>query len=232
MRIQWDKTGEKTFETGIDHGVLYPQEAGEYPKGYAWNGLTSVSETPSGAEDTAYYADNIKYLNLKSAEELGITIGCFTYPDEWKACDGSIDIAEGVSVSQQKRKNFGLSYRTKFGNDTDGEDYGYVLHLVYGCSASPSERAYGTVNDSPSAIEFSYTVTTTPVNVEGLRPTSMILINSTKVNKEKLKALEDILYGTNDVTGVGIAEGDSGSVVGTEPRLPLPAEIVVMFAEG
>lgn len=222
MRIQWDKTGERTYETGIDHGVLYPQVNGAYPEGFAWNGLTSVSESPSGAEDSALYADNIKYLNLKSAEELGLTVECYTYPDEWSACDGSASIADGVMVGQQKRSNFGLAYRTKYGNDTEGEDYGYKLHLVYGCSASPSEKGYSTVNDSPDAIAFSYTITTTPVDVPGLRPTSLIVIDSTKVDKDKLKALEEKLYGTDGTDG-----GE-----GTKATLPLPAEIVSMFAAG
>lgn len=222
-RLQWDQIGQKTYETGIDHGVLYPQVNGLYPKGVAWNGLTNISESPSGAEDTALYADNIKYLNLKSAEDLGLTIECYTYPDEWEPCDGSASLAEGVTVAQQKRQNFGISYRTKFGNDTEGEDYGYKLHLVYGCSASPSEKGYSTVNDSPDAIAFSYTITTTPVNVEGLRPTSMIVINSVKADPDKLKALEDKLYGT---------DGEGGSGVGTDAKLPLPNEIMSMFAAG
>lgn len=223
-RVIWDKTGDRFYETGIDHGVLYPQVNGAYPKGVAWNGLTSVSEAPSGAEDTALYADNIKYLNLKSAEEFGLTIECYTSPDEWSSCDGSSEIAEGVTVHQQKRKNFGLCYRTKKGNDTDGDDYGYILHLVYGCSASPSEKSYSSVNDSPDAIAMSYTVTTTPVDVAGLRPTSLILVDSTKVDADKLKELEEILYGT-DAT-----DGDTST--GKDPRLPLPAEIVSMFAAG
>ncbi len=222
MRIEWDKVGERIYETGVDHGVLYPQVSGAYPKGVAWNGLTSISESPSGAEDTPLYADNIKYLNLKSNEELGLTVECYTYPKEWHACDGSGDIGQGVIAGQQKRQNFGLSYRTRIGNDTDNDDYGYKLHLVYGCSASVSERGYSTVNDSPDAITFSYTITTTPVQVDGLRPTSLITIDSTKVDKDKLKELEDILYGTN-----GTGSGD-----GTDPKLPMPAEIVAMFAAG
>lgn len=223
MKLEWDKVGERTYETGVDHGVLYPQVNGAYPKGVAWNGLTSVTESPSGAEDTPLYADNIKYLNLKSAEDLGLTVECYTYPPEWHSCDGSSPIADGVMVGQQKRQNFGLSYRTKLGNDTEGEDYAYKLHLVYGCSASVSEKGYSTVNDSPDAIAFSYSITTTPVPVEGLRPTSIITIDSSKADKDKLKDLEDILYGTN-----GSGEGSAG----TEPRLPLPAEVVQMFAAG
>lgn len=222
-RLQWDQIGERTYETGVDRGVLYPQVNGAYPKGVAWNGLTNISESPSGAEDTALYADNIKYLNLKSAEELGLTIECYTYPDEWEACDGSASIGKGVTVAQQKRQNFGVTYRTKYGNDTDGEDYGYKLHLVYGCSASPSEKGYSSTNDSPDAIAFSYTISTTPVSVEGLRPTSMVVINSVTADPDVLKALEDILYGTN---------GTGEDSAGTDARLPLPAEIVEMFAAG
>lgn len=222
MRIEWDKIGERVYETGVDHAVLYLQEGGAYPKGVPWSGLTSVTESPSGAEDTPLYADNIKYLNLKSNEELGLTLECYTYPKEWNECDGSASIAEGVIAGQQKRRNFGLSYRTLIGNDTENDNYGYKLHLAYGCSASVSERGYSTVNDSPDAITFSYTITTTPVAVDGLRPTSLITIDSTKVNKDKLKELEDILYGTN-----GTGSGD-----GTEPKLPMPAEVVQMFAAG
>lgn len=223
-RLVWDQVGERTYETGIDHVVLYPQKNGTYPEGFVWNGVTSVSESPSGAEDTALYADNIKYLNLKSAEELGLTLECYTYPDEWKQCDGSANIADGVVVAQQKRSNFGLSYRTKLGNDTEGEDHGYKLHLVFNCSASPSEKSYSTVNDSPDAIAFSYTITTTPVPIEGLRPAAMITIDSTVADKEKLKSLEDILYGTNGTGG----ETDTGTVA----RLPLPSEVIDMFSAG
>lgn len=222
-RIEWDQVGTRTYETGVDHGVLYPQVKGEYPKGVPWNGLTSVTESPSGAEDTPLYADNIKYLNLKSAEDLGLTIECYSYPDEWSACDGSQEAADGVMIGQQKRQNFGFSYRSKLGNDTDGEDYGSKLHLIYGCSASVSEKGYSTVNDSPDAINFSYSVTTTPVPVPGLRPTSIITIDTTKADPDKLAALEDIIYGTN-----GTGEGSTG----TDARLPLPAEIIQMFAAG
>lgn len=215
-RIEWDKTGERTYETGVDHGVLYPIENGNYPKGYAWNGLVNVSENPSGAEITKIYADNINYLNMISAEELGISIECYTYPDKWKECDGSAEVIEGVTVSQQKRKNFGLCYRTKVGNDVEGPNFGYKLHVVYGCMASPSERSHGTVNESPEAMTFSYDISTTPINMPGdLLPASLIEIDSTKAKKEKLHALEDVLYGTEDA----------------EPRLPLPEELFEILAE-
>lgn len=222
MKLQWDKTGERSYETGIDHVVLYPQVGGAYPKGVAWNGATSVSESPSGAEDTALYADNIKYLTLKSAEEYGMTIEAYTYPDEFEACDGTATLADGVKLGQQSRQNFGLSYRTKIGNDADGQDAGYKLHLVYGCSASPSERQYQTVNDSPEAITFSWEISTTPVNVDGYKPVSLITIDSTKADKDKLAQLEDILYGK---------DGEDGGE-GTDPRLPLPDEVKTIFAAG
>lgn len=222
-KILWDQVGEKQFETGVDRGVLYPQNSdGTYPMGEGWNGLTSVAENPSGAEDNALYADNIKYLNLKSAEEFGATIGCYYYPDAWEECDGTATVAKGVKMGQQKRRNFGLSYRTLKGNDTDGQDHGYKLHLIYNCSASPSEKSYTSVNDSPDAIEFSYEVTTTPIPVEGYKPTSLITIDSTEVDAEKLAEFEKILYGTDGVDGEE----------GTDPRLPLPAEVIAFFAEG
>ena len=221
-RIVWDKTGERYYETGVKQGVLYPiQSEGKYTKGVAWNGLTAVTESPSGAEATPLYADDIKYLNLISNEEFGCTIEAYTYPDEFAECDGSAALATGVMIGQQKRKIFGLSYRTAFGNDVDGTDHGYKLHLVYGCLAAPSEKAYATINDSPEAITFSWEVTTTPVSVTGFKPTSQITIDSTKVNAEKLTALEDILYGK---------DGESGTA--TEPRLPLPDEIAALFSEG
>ena len=224
--LVWDAIGEHFYETGIDHGVLYPADGNAYPKGYAWNGLTSVSETPSGAEDTALYADNIKYLTLKSAEEFGLTIEAYTYPEQWEECDGTATLADGVKIGQQTRKKFGLSYRTKIGNDVAGDSLGYKLHLVYGCSASPSERGYQTVNDSPEAISFSWTVTTTPVNLDGFKPVSLITIDSTKVDSTKLGQLEDKLYGTNG-GGSSIAP-----VVGTDPYLPLPDEVKRLFANG
>ena len=218
-RITWDNAGERYYETGVKMGVLYPiQTGGVYNKGVAWNGLTAVTESPSGAEATPLYADDTKYLNLMSSEEFGATIEAYTYPDEFAECDGSAALTEGVMIGQQKRKTFGLCYRTTVGNDVDGNDYGYKLHLVYGCLAAPSEKAYATVNDSPEAITFSWEVSTAPVNVTGFKPTSQITIDSTKVNKEKLTALEDILYGK---------DGDGGSA--TEPRLPLPDEVAQLM---
>lgn len=205
-KIVWDATGEHKYETGIDHGVLYPinQSNNQYDNGVAWNGLTSVTETPSGGESNSQYADNIKYLDLLSAETFGATIACFTYPPEWAECDGSVSPVEGVNLYQQARKTFGLSYRTKVGNDLT-PDLGYKLHLVYGAKAQPSERAYNTVNESPEALNFSYTISTTPVDVPGYKPTSLITIDSTKYTTDearaRLAALEDILYGTNAQSG-------------------------------
>lgn len=226
-RITWDNTGERYYETGVKQGVLYPlQASGKYDKGVAWNGLTAVTESPSGAEATPLYADDIKYLNLMSNEEFGCTIEAYTYPDEFAECDGSAALAAGVMIGQQKRKTFGLCYRTALGNDVDGSDYGYKLHLVYGCLAAPSEKAYATINDSPEAITFSWEVSTTPVNVTGFKPTSQITIDSTKVTKkEKLTALEDILYGKD-----AGAEPESSPAV--EPRLPLPDEVAQLMADG
>lgn len=205
-KLKWDQIGEKTYQTGVDHGVLYPYTNGGYPAGVAWNGITNVTESPSGAEDSPLYADNIKYLNLKSAEQLGLTIECYTYPDEWGACNGESELAEGVRLGQQRRNTFGFSYRTKLGNDTEGEDYGFLIHLVYGCSAAPSEQAHSTVNDSPEAVAFSYTVSTTPVNVSGVgpdgkpyKPVSSLIVDSTKVKREQIEALEKILYGEDGV---------------------------------
>ena len=210
MRLEWDETGKKLYETGIEKGVLYPiNSEGVYTPGVAWNGLTSVSESPSGAEATALYADDIKYLNLYSAEEFGATIEAYTYPDEFAACDGSAALADGVVVGQQARKVFGLAYKTLVGNDVDGQDHGYKLHLIYGAMCSPSQKQYQTVNDSPSAITFSWEVKTTPVNVPGLKPTATIIIDSTKVDATKLGTLEDKLYGKDgtvsysEVTPVG-----------------------------
>lgn len=209
-RLVWDKTGERLYETGVKQGVLYPQTAGAYPKGYAWNGLTAVTESPSGAEANPLYADDIKYLNLMSNEDFSATIEAYTYPEEFAACDGSASIADGVMIGQQKRQAFGLCYKTTLGNDVDGNEHGYKLHIVYGALAAPSEKAYATINDSPEAITFSWEISTTPVEVEGHKPTACITIDSTKVPAEKLKTLEDILYGAND----------------TEARLPMPAEII------
>lgn len=228
-KLKWDQAGEKYYETGIDHGILFLQKDGTYPMGYAWNGLISVSENPSGAEDNPLYADNIKYLNLKSNEEFGATLECYTYPDEWKECNGETELADGVILGGQRRNTFGLAYRTKIGNDTDGEDHAFKLHLVWGCSSAPSERGYETVNDSPDAITFSFEITSTPIPISGkdangkpFKPVSIITIDSRTVDKEKLATLEDILYGT-DATDGGTA---------TDPRLPLPDEIKQIFAAG
>lgn len=213
-KLVWDQTGQKTYETGVKQGVLYPQgEGGTYPKGYAWNGLTGVTESPSGAESNPLYADDIKYLNLISAEEFGATIEAYTYPDEFAECDGSAEIAPGVTIGQQARKTFGMAYKTTFGNDVDGNEHGYKLHLIYGALATPSEKAYATINDSPEAITFSWEVTTTPVAVAGFKPTASLTIDSTKTEKAKLTALEDILYGKDSV----------------EARLPLPDEIAELM---
>ena len=216
-KIVWDQTGARLYETGVKQGVLYVQDSGgTYPKGVAWNGLTTVTESPSGAEATPLYADDIKYLNLMSTEELSGTIEAYTYPDEFAECDGSASIATGVYIGQQARKTFGLCYRTTLGNDVDNNAHGYKLHLVYGCLASPSEKAYSTINDSPEAITFSWEFSTTPVNVTGFKPTANIVIDSTKVNAEKLAALEKILYGDAQ----------------TEARLPLPDEVASTMADG
>ena len=214
-KLVWDQTGDRLYETGVKQGVLYVQAVGgTYPKGVAWNGLTTVTESPSGAEATALYADDIKYLNLISTEELGGTIEAYTYPDEFAECDGSASIATGVYIGQQARKTFGLCYRTTLGNDVDNNAHGYKLHLIYGAIAAPSEKAYNTINDSPEAITFSWEFSTTPVNVNGFKPTASITIDSTKVDAEKLTALEKILYGDTEV----------------EPRLPLPDEVAQIMA--
>ena len=213
-KLVWDKTGERYFETGTDHGVLYPVGVGgTYEKGVAWNGLTAVTESPSGAEANPIYADNIKYAELRSAEEFGCTIEAYTYPDEFAECDGSAEIAPGVYAGQQDRKKFGFSYRTKVGSDTDTSATDYKLHIVYGATASPSEKAYQTVNDSPEAITFSWEVTTTPVEVAGFKPTAIITIQKSKVDADKLEALETMLYG-----------GESA-----EPTLPMPDQVVTMM---
>lgn len=222
-RLVWDESGKKEYETGIDRGVLYPMVDGKYPKGVAWPGLISVTESPSGAENSAFYADNIKYLNLQSAEEFGSSLECYMTPKEFDKCDGTEEVAPGVSIGQQSRQKFGMAYRTMKGTDAD-PNAGYVLHLIYGCSATPSERAYQTVNDSPEPITFSYEIATVPVPVnEDVKPTSLILIDSTEVDKDKLKSFEDILYGKD-----GTGDEDPGTVA----RLPLPAEIVEHFAVG
>jgi len=216
--LQWDAVGERTYETGVDHGVLYPQNAdGTYPLGVAWNGLTAVTEQPSGAEANPQFADNIKYLNLFSAEQFGATIEAFTYPDEFGVCDGSAEGADGVILGQQDRKPFGLCYRTILGNDTEGQAHGYKLHLIYGAMASPSEKGYKTVNESPEAINFSWAVTTTPVPVTDFKPTASITINSETADPTALAALLVILYG---VTGTP----------DTAARLPLPDEVITLMS--
>lgn len=204
--IKWDQIGQKKYKTGVDHGVLYPQKNGSYPKGYAWNGLTSVNKNPSGAEDNKLYADNIQYLNLKSAEILGLTIECYMYPDAWAECNGESELSEGLFVGQQRRNTFGFSYRNKIGNDTEGEDHGYEINLIYGCSASPSEQSNQTINDSPDAATFSYEISTTPVNISGVgpdwkpyKPTACITADSTKIPRDKMIKLEEILYGKEGV---------------------------------
>ena len=209
-KLVWDESGKRLYETGVEKGVLYVQgENGQYQNGVAWNGLTAVTESPSGAEPTALYADDIKYLELFSAEEFGATIEAYTYPEEFEACDGSASLGTGVTIGQQDRKAFGICYRTVVGNDVKGNEHGYKLHLVYGAKAKPSEKAYATVNDSPEAVTFSWEVTTTPVNVAGFKPTATVTIDSTKIQPDKLKAIEDKLYGTQD----------------QEPALLMPDEI-------
>lgn len=223
-KLVWDEVGKRLYETGVDHGVLYRYNGTggvgkslvPYSGGVPWDGLITVTESPSGAEPSPLWADNIKYLNLMSAEEFGATIEAYIYPDEFAVCDGSAEIAPGVMIGQQKRETFGMCYRTKIGNDTEGADHGYKLHLIYGCLAAPSEKGYTSINDSPDAITFSWEVSTTPVNVEGFEPTASLTIDSTKVAPEKLTALEAILYG-----------GDEA-----EPRLPLPDEVVALVGAG
>lgn len=223
--LKWDEVGTRYYETGVDRGVLYPQKDGIYPEGFAWSGLINVSESPSGGEDNPQYADNIKYLNLKSTEEFAATIECFSYPPEWSECNGEAEMTEGVMLGQQKRNTFGFCYRTKIGNDTNGDSFGYKLHLIYGCSSAPSERSYGTVNDSPEAITFSYEINTTPVPCEGFAPVSCITIDSTKVDHDKLLAFEEILYGK------AADNTDPGNPVSeVKARLPMPDELKLYFA--
>ena len=210
-KLVWDQTGDREYETGVKNGVLYPQgEGGTYPKGVAWNGLISVTESPSGAEATALYADDIKYLNLMSNEEFGATIEAYMSPEEFDQCDGTASLATGVSIGQQKRKTFGMAYKTTIGNDVDGNDHGYKIHLIYGALAAPSEKAYSSINDSPEAMTLSWEVSTTPVTVNGFKPTATVVIDSTKADPTKLAALEAILFGSEE----------------KEARLPLPDEIV------
>lgn len=214
-KLVWDQTGKRLFETGVRNGVLYVQDSnGTYPKGVVWNGLTAVTESPSGAEPTPLYADDIKYLNLMSNEEFGGTIEAYTYPDEFGACNGEATIADGVTIGQQSRKAFGMCYRTAIGNDVDGNEHGYKLHLIYGALASPSERAYATINDSPEAITFSWEFSTTPVKAgDGFKPTACLTVDSTKVPTEKMTSLEALLYGTEEA----------------EAKLPLPSEVAALI---
>lgn len=224
--ITWDDTSKRLYETGVDHVVLYLQnQAGAYASGVAWNGVTAITESPSGAESNPLYADNIKYLDLRSAEEFGATVEAYTYPDEFGECDGTAEIATGVTIGQQNRKPFGLSYRTVLGNDTQKNDYGYKLHLIYGATASPSEKGYQTINDSPEAISFSWELSTTPVAVKnGHKPTASVTIDSTKVPEEFMTALEAILYGTAATTG-------TNATAEVAARLPLPDEIIDLYNE-
>lgn len=221
-KITWDKTGEHFYEVGVDRGVLYPMKSdgSGYDKGVAWNGLTGVSEKPSGAESSDQYADNVKYLSIRSAEKFDATIEAFTYPDEFGACDGTAELTTGVKVGQQTRKAFGLSYRTMLGNDTQGNDHGYLIHLIYGASAAPSEKGYSTVNDSIEPIKFSWEISTVPVPVEGKKPTSTLVINSTKA--KNIKNLEDYLYGTD------AGSSSQGGATG-DPQLPLPDKVKTLL---
>ena len=207
--LTWDQTGEKLYETGVQKGVLYPMDGAVYGKGVAWNGLTAVNETPSGAESTKLYADDIKYLDIRSAEEFGATIEAYSSPDEFDACDGTAELSAGVNIGQQNRKGFGFCYRSTIGNDTEYNNYGYKLHIIYGLTAAPSERSYSSVNDSPETATLSWEVSSTPVSVAGFKPTSIVTINSKKINPEALKEIEDALYGTESV----------------EPKIRLPDEI-------
>lgn len=215
-KLVWDNVGERFYETGVKNCALYLQNTdGSYPKGVAWNGISAINESPSGAESSPIYADDTKYLNLISNEELSASIEAYTYPDEFAECDGSAEIATGITIGQQPRKAFGLAYKTTLGNDIVGNEYGYKLHLLYGCKAAPSEKAYSTINDSPEAITFSWEISTTPVNVKGFKPTSNLTIDSSKVAPEKLAALEEVLFGSES----------------TEARLPLPDEIITLVGE-
>lgn len=213
-KLVWDQSGKRLYETGVDHGVLYPiQTGGVYSKGVAWNGLTAVTESPSGADVNDIYADNMKYLGLVGAEKFGATVEAYTYPDEFAECDGSVELVKGATIGQQNRKVFGMVYRTVIGNDVDGNEYGYKLHLIYGATAAPSEKAYNTINEDPEAITFSWELSTTPVNVTGHKPTASLTIDSTKADPTKLAELEKILFGDTE----------------TEPRLPLPDEIAQLL---
>lgn len=213
-KLVWDQSGKRLYETGVDHGALYPiQTGGVYSKGVAWNGLTAVTESPSGADVNDIYADNMKYLGLVGAEKFGATVEAYTYPDEFAECDGSVELVKGATIGQQNRKVFGMVYRTVIGNDVDGNEHGYKLHLIYGATAAPSEKAYNTINEDPEAITFSWELSTTPVNVTGHKPTASLTIDSTKADPTKLAELEKILFGDTE----------------TEPRLPLPDEIAQLL---
>ena len=212
-KLVWDQTGEREFETGVSKGVLYVAEGGDYPKGEAWNGLSKVSESPEGADATAVYANNKKYLNLVADEQYKATISAFMYPDGFKECNGESSLGKGVTIGQQKRKSFGFSYQTLIGNDTDGTDHGYKIHLVYGCTAAPSSIDHSSVNESPEATEMSWEISTVPVDVPGFKPTATLVINSTETDAATLKKIEDLLYGTEEA----------------EARLPLPAEIITIL---
>ena len=214
-KLVWDQTGERRYETGVKRCALYPMTAGTYPKGVAWNGITAITESPSGAEPTAMYADDIKYLDILSAETYAATIEAYMYPDEFKPCNGEAELAEGVSIGQQTRQKFGLCYKTTLGNDTDGEDYGYELHLVYGGLAAPAEEAHNSKNESPEGMTMSWSVSTTPVDVEGKKPTATVTINSVKAGAQVMKALEDVLYGSDKA----------------EARLPLPNELKTLIEQ-
>lgn len=219
-KLVWDVVGDRTYETGVDHCVLYPVSSnGAYPSGIAWSGVTSISESPSGADANKQYADNINYITLYSVEELGASIEAFTYPEEFEACDGTASLITGVTIGQQPRQGFGLAYRTKIGNDTVGEDYGYKIHLLYGCRASPSDRGYETINDSPEAITFSWEITTTPVNVTGKKPTALVTIDSRDFTSTaaaaKLAEFEAVIYGSEN----------------TDARLPLPDEVITLLTQ-
>ena len=219
-RLEWDKSGERLYETGIEKGVLYPISNGQYQKGVAWNGLTAFTESPSGAENTDLYADNIKYLSMQSAETFGGTIEAYMYPDEFAECDGSANVADGVTIGQQTRKGFGFCYRTKVGNDTDGNEHGDKIHIIYGCKCSPSEKNYQTINDSPDAITFSWEVNSTPVNVTNYKPTSCLVIDTTKISEAALTAIEDALYGKN-----------GEDTAATDSKILMPDEVIAIITE-
>lgn len=214
-RLVWDQTGDRLYETGVDRGVVYPQVSGAYPKGAAWNGLSKVSESPSGADATAVYANNKKYLNLIAAEQYAATISAYTYPDEFKPCCGEKEIGKGVTAGQQKRQAFGFCYRTLIGNDTDGTSFGYKIHIVYGATAAPSSMDHSSVNETPEAVEMSWEISTVPVDVDGMEPTATLTIDSTKCNAAALKKLEDIIYGSEEA----------------DARLPLPAEVITTLGQ-